>query len=92
MLLGKLETIYRRAVDDHHFAAAARAVELQAKLAGIDLTRQTARARTARERQSPGAGRHPERASHTAPSDHGLQHRTGAGEVAVREDDTLLER
>jgi len=35
VLLGKLETIYRRAVDDRHFAAAARAVELQAKLAGI---------------------------------------------------------
>ena len=35
MLLGKLETIYRRAVDDRHFAAAARAVELQAKLAGV---------------------------------------------------------
>jgi hypothetical protein len=32
ILLGKLETIYRRAVDDHHFAAATRAVELQAKL------------------------------------------------------------
>ena len=35
VLLGKLETIYRRAVDDRHFAAAARAVELQAKLAGV---------------------------------------------------------
>lgn len=35
VLLGKLETIYRRAVDDHHFAAAARAVELQAKLSGV---------------------------------------------------------
>ena len=35
VLLGKLETIYRRAVDDRHFAAAARAVELQAKLSGV---------------------------------------------------------
>ncbi len=35
VLLGKLETIYRRAVDDRQLSAAARAVELQAKLAGI---------------------------------------------------------
>jgi phage terminase small subunit len=35
VLLGKLEMIYRRAVDDQHFSAAARAVELQAKLAGV---------------------------------------------------------
>ena len=35
VLLGKLEMIYRRAVDDHHFAAATRAVELQAKLSGV---------------------------------------------------------
>jgi phage terminase small subunit len=34
-LLGKLETVYRRAVDGHQFSAAARAVELQAKLAGL---------------------------------------------------------
>jgi phage terminase small subunit len=34
-LLGKLETVYRRAIDDHQFSAAARAVELQAKLAGL---------------------------------------------------------
>jgi phage terminase small subunit len=47
VLLGKLETIYRRAVDDHHFSAAARAVELQAKLAGIGpaLPRTTGRGR-----------------------------------------------
>ena len=31
-LIGKLEIIYRRAIGDHHFYAAARAVELQAKL------------------------------------------------------------
>lgn len=35
ILLGKLETVYRRAIDDHQFSAAARAVELQAKLAGL---------------------------------------------------------
>ncbi len=32
VLLGKLEIVYRRAIEDHHFYAAARAVELQAKL------------------------------------------------------------
>ena len=32
VFLGKLETIYRRAVEDHHFYAAARAVEIQARL------------------------------------------------------------
>ena len=44
VLLGKLETIYRRAVDDHHFAAAARAVELQAKLSGVAPTTASSRA------------------------------------------------
>ena len=38
VLLGKLENVYRRAVNDHHFATAARAVELQAKLSGVPLT------------------------------------------------------
>ena len=47
VLLGKLETIYRRAVDDHHFAAAARAVELQAKLSGVTPTTTSTRARAA---------------------------------------------
>ncbi len=32
ILIGKLEVVYRRAIEDHHFYAAARAVELQAKL------------------------------------------------------------
>ncbi len=32
-LIGKLEVVYRRAIGDHHFYAAARAVELQARLA-----------------------------------------------------------
>ena len=35
VLLGKLEIVYRRAIEDHHFYAAARAVELQAKLGGL---------------------------------------------------------
>jgi hypothetical protein len=32
-LIGKLEVVYRRAIGDHHFTAAARAIELQARLA-----------------------------------------------------------
>ena len=35
VLLGKLEVVYCRAIEDHHFYAAARAVELQAKLGGV---------------------------------------------------------
>ena len=35
MLLGKLETVFRRAIVDHHFATAARAVDLQARLRGF---------------------------------------------------------
>ncbi len=34
VLVGKLEALYQRAVEDHHFHAAARAVELQARMAG----------------------------------------------------------
>jgi phage terminase small subunit len=60
VLLGKLEMIYRLAVDDHHFAAAARAVELQAKLGGIGLVAQAPRMRSAGDGQSSAAGRHPE--------------------------------
>ena len=33
-LIGKLEVVYRRAVEDHHFTAAVRAVEAQARLGG----------------------------------------------------------
>ena len=33
VLLGKLEAIYQRAVEDHHFHAAVRAVEAQARIA-----------------------------------------------------------
>ena len=33
-LIGKLEVVYRRAIEDHHYTAAARAVELQARLGG----------------------------------------------------------
>jgi hypothetical protein len=35
VLLGKLETVFRRAVVDHQFATAARAVDLQARLRGF---------------------------------------------------------
>jgi hypothetical protein len=35
VLLGKLETLFRRAIVDHHFATAARAVDLQARLRGF---------------------------------------------------------
>ncbi len=34
-LIGKLEVVYRRAIEGHNFTAAARAVELQAKLSGM---------------------------------------------------------
>ena len=34
-LIGKLENVYRRAVQDHHFHTAARCVELQARLAAL---------------------------------------------------------
>ncbi len=35
VLIGKLETVYRRAIVDHQFHTAARAVELQARIQGI---------------------------------------------------------
>jgi hypothetical protein len=35
VLLGKLETVFRRAIVDHHFHSAARAVDLQARLRGF---------------------------------------------------------
>ncbi len=35
VLVGKLETVYRRAVVDHQFHAAARAVDLQARIRGL---------------------------------------------------------
>jgi|TARA_Y100000294_G_scaffold86827_1_gene81220 hypothetical protein len=35
VLVGKLEALYQRAVEDHHFYAAARCVEIQARLAGL---------------------------------------------------------
>jgi len=39
VLLGKLEAVYRRAVDDGYLNAAARIVELQARLAGLPIGR-----------------------------------------------------
>ena len=38
VLLTKLEAVYRRAIDDHQLGAAARAVELQARLGGVSST------------------------------------------------------
>ncbi len=35
VLLSKLEMVYRHAIEDHNFAAAARAIELQARLGGV---------------------------------------------------------
>jgi len=34
ILVGKLEALYQRAIEDHHFHAAARCVEIQARMAG----------------------------------------------------------
>lgn len=39
VFLGKLETVYRRAIENHQFAAAARAVEMQARLSGFKAAR-----------------------------------------------------
>lgn len=39
ILLAKLETVYRRAIEDHQYAVAARAIEIQARLAGIAASR-----------------------------------------------------
>lgn len=54
LLVGKLETVYRRAIDDHHFSAAARAIELQAKLSGASPA--TARPAASRRVKSSAAG------------------------------------
>ena len=35
VMLGKLEAVYRRAMNDHHYHAAARAVEVQARISGL---------------------------------------------------------
>ena len=68
ILLGNLETVYRRAVDDHHFAAAARAVELQAKLAGLGpMPQSAARARLAGQERFATASRDPQPESQKAP-------------------------
>ena len=46
-LIGKLENVYRRAVQDHHFHTAARCVELQARLAALKQGRDSLPARGA---------------------------------------------
>ena len=35
VLLGKLENIYNRTIEDRHYVATARTVEIQARLAGL---------------------------------------------------------
>lgn len=35
LLLGKLEAVFRQSCEDHQYATAARAIELQAKLSGL---------------------------------------------------------
>ena len=35
VLIGKLETVYRRAMEMHHFHAATRAIEVQARISGV---------------------------------------------------------
>ena len=47
VFIGKLETVYRRAINDHHFSAAARAVELQAKLSAASEPARKSRSRRA---------------------------------------------
>jgi phage terminase small subunit len=42
ILLSKLEAVYRRSFEDHQYAVATRAIELQAKLAGFASTRPAA--------------------------------------------------
>lgn len=45
-LLAKLEAVYRAAINNHNFHAAARVVELQARLAGIAVPRTPSTGRT----------------------------------------------
>jgi phage terminase small subunit len=73
VLLGKLELVYRHAIDDHQFTAAARAVELQAKLSGLAVVRRpVSQARVAASRRDPrlaGALSAPEEADAGLPGD-----------------------
>ncbi len=55
-LIGKLEIVYRRAIGDHHFTAAARAVELQAKLARMAAASRSPRLFPAPVLQEAGTG------------------------------------
>jgi len=41
-IVGKLEVVYQRALEDHHFYAAARAAELQARIVGVHGARRRA--------------------------------------------------
>ncbi len=61
VLVGKLEALYQRAVEDHDFHAAARAVELQARMAGHVAGRfRLAPAQEARRTEGPTGTQHQE--------------------------------
>jgi phage terminase small subunit len=55
VLIAKLESVFRQAVEDNQFHAAARAIDLQAKLAGFATTRTSSRAPAAAGAKSPAA-------------------------------------
>jgi len=56
-LVGKLEVIYRRAIHDHQFSAAARAIELQAKLYGTLTPKGKIESKRSLNRHDPGNGK-----------------------------------
>jgi len=71
VLLGKLEAVYQRANENHFFHAAARAVELQARIAGHVPSRGGERRRRVRERdqtRGPGGDREAGGAPHQSNS------------------------
>lgn len=55
VLIGKLENLYRRAVESAEFATAARIVEAQARLAGVGAGRSASRSAKTTESSSPEA-------------------------------------
>ncbi len=55
VLIAKLESVFRQAIEDNQFHAAARAVDLQAKLAGFATTRASPRATAAAGAKPPAA-------------------------------------
>ncbi len=59
VLLGKLEAVYQRANENHFFHAAARAVELQARIAGYISTGEKVRRTTNDDAPAPAPARNP---------------------------------